>query len=208
MLGGIDDLIRVARAEFLDEVFITVPSERELVKRVTMEARHHRLTVKAIPELYDGLGWRAPTGQIGDFPVIDLHWQPIPSAGLFFKRLFDVACSALGLVVCSPLLLVIAVWIRAESPGPAVYRSFRVGEKGRMFRCYKLRTMVANADTLKDTLRHRNQRQGAFFKIADDPRITPLGKILRQYSLDELPQLWNVLKGDMSLVGRSPAPRR
>jgi exopolysaccharide biosynthesis polyprenyl glycosylphosphotransferase len=206
MLGGVDDLTRVARAEFLDEVFITVPSECELVKRVTMEARHHRLTVRVIPELYDGLGWRAPTGQIGDFPVMDLHWQPIPSVGLLFKRVFDVACSALGLVLCFPLLLVIAVWIRTESSGPAVYRSSRVGEKGRMFRCYKLRTMVANADDLKDTLRHRNQREGAFFKIADDPRITPFGKLLRQYSLDELPQLWNVLKGDMSLVGPRPHP--
>ena len=206
MLGGVDDLTRVARAEFLDEVFITVPSERELVKRITMEARHHRLTVRVIPELYDGLGWRAPTGQIGDFPVIDLHWQPIPSVGLFFKRVFDVICSALALILCSPLLLVIAVWIRNESSGPALYRSSRVGEKGRIFRCYKLRTMVANADDLKDNLRHRNQRDGVFFKIADDPRMTPLGKRLRQYSLDELPQLWNVIKGDMSLVGPRPHP--
>jgi exopolysaccharide biosynthesis polyprenyl glycosylphosphotransferase len=206
MLGSIKDLPRVARSLFLDEVFITIPSERELVKRIAVEARQHRLDVKVIPELYDGLGWNAPIRHVGDFPVMDLHWQPIPMLGFFFKRLLDLALSALLLLVFSPLLAALALWIRFDSRGPVLYRSRRVGRKGRIFTCYKLRTMVANADALKDALRQYNEREGPFFKIAADPRITRSGRILRRYSLDEVPQLWNVFKGDMSLVGPRPHP--
>jgi exopolysaccharide biosynthesis polyprenyl glycosylphosphotransferase len=206
MLGKIEELSRVARAEFVDEVFITIPSERELVKRVATEARQHRLDVKVLPDLYDGLGWHAPTHHVGDFLVMDLHWQPIPALGLFVKRIFDVFVSSLSLIICSPVLAVLAVWIKLDSPGSVLYRSRRVGKKGRAFTCYKLRTMSANAEKMKDSLRHRNERQGPFFKIKDDPRITRLGKFLRKYSLDELPQLWNVFRGDMSLVGPRPHP--
>ncbi len=206
MLGKIEDLSRVARAEFVDEVFITIPSERELVKRIAIEARQHRLDVKVLPDLYDGLGWHAPIRHIGDFPVMDLHWQPIPVLGLFIKRVFDVVASSFSLIICGPVLAVFAVWIKLDSPGPVFYRARRVGKKGRVFTCYKLRTMLANAEEMKDSLRHRNERQGPFFKINNDPRITRLGKFLRKYSLDELPQFWNVLRGDMSLVGPRPHP--
>ena len=206
MLGKIEDLSRIARAEFVDEVFITIPSERELVKRIAIEARQQRLDVKVLPDLYDGLGWHAPIRQIGDFHVMDLHWQPIPALGLFVKRVFDVVVSSFSLIICSPVFAVLAAWIKLDSPGPIFYRSRRVGKKGCTFTCYKLRTMSANAEKMKDSLRHRNERQGPFFKISDDPRITRVGKFLRKYSLDELPQLWNVIKGDMSLVGPRPHP--
>jgi exopolysaccharide biosynthesis polyprenyl glycosylphosphotransferase len=206
MLGKIEELSRVARAEFIDEVFITIPSERELVKQVFMEARFHRLDVKVVPDLYDGLGWRAPVRQIGDFPVMELHWEPIPALGLFAKRLLDLTVSSLALILSAPILGIAAIWIRLDSPGPALYRSWRVGKKGRTFACLKLRTMVSNADALKDSLRDRNERDGPCFKIEDDPRITRLGKFLRKYSVDELPQLWNVLRGEMSLVGPRPHP--
>jgi exopolysaccharide biosynthesis polyprenyl glycosylphosphotransferase len=206
MLGKIEDLSRIARAEFVDEVFITIPSERELVKRIATEARQHRLDVKVLPDLYDGLGWHAPICHIGDFPIMDLHWQPIPVLGLFAKRIFDVVVSSFSLIICSPVLALLAVWIKLDSPGPVFYRSRRVGKKGYAFTCYKLRTMSANAEEMKNSLRHKNERQGPFFKIKDDPRITRLGKFLRKYSVDELPQLWNVLKGDMSLVGPRPHP--
>ena len=205
-LGKIEDLGRIARAEFVDEVFITIPSERELVKRIAFNARQQHVSVKVVPDLYDGLAWNAPVQHLGSFPVMELHWEPIPTVWLFLKRTYDVAISALGLVLSLPLLLVMAVWIRLDSAGPVLYRSRRVGKKGRVFTCYKLRTMVANADELKESLRHRNERLGPFFKINDDPRITYPGKFLRKYSLDELPQLWNVLKGDMSLVGPRPHP--
>jgi len=124
----------------------------------------------------------------------------------FVKRVLDAALSGIALFFFWPLLLVIAVAVKLESPGPFIYRSLRAGKNGRRFVCYKFRTMVDGADELKDALRRFNERRDPFFKIADDPRVTRLGRFLRKYSLDELPQFWNVLKGDMSLVGPRPHP--
>jgi len=123
----------------------------------------------------------------------------------FVKRGLDVCASALGLVILAPLLLVLAAAIRLTSQGPALYRWHVIGAGGRPFLGYKLRTMVADADAIKPGLASRNEMQGPTFKIQRDPRITPIGRVLRKYSLDELPQLLSVLKGDMSLVGPRPA---
>jgi len=106
----------------------------------------------------------------------------------------------------APALALIAIVIKMNSAGPVLYAALRAGRKGRSFRCYKFRTMVRDADALKGDLRKRNQRQGPIFKITNDPRITWVGRFLRRYSLDELPQLLNVLKGEMSLVGPRPHP--
>lgn len=206
LLGKIEYLASIAQAEFADEVFISIPSERELVKTVAAEARRHRLAVKVVPDLYDGFGWNAPISHVGHFPVMELHWEPIPSVGLFFKRVIDVVGSGLGLIALAPVLAAISVGVRLNSRGPVIYSSPRVGRKGRKFVCYKFRTMVANADAVKNQLRHLNEREGPTFKITKDPRITQFGRLLRKYSLDELPQLWNVLKGEMSLVGPRPHP--
>ncbi len=103
-------------------------------------------------------------------------------------------------------MAIVALLIRLDSPGPIVYAAERTGAKGRRFRCYKFRSMVTDAEQLKEDLRARNQREGPIFKIDDDPRITRIGRVIRRYSLDELPQLWNVLRGDMSLVGPRPHP--
>jgi len=121
------------------------------------------------------------------------------------KRLLDVVLAALLLVVLSPLMLTIALLIRLTSGAPVLFRWQVVGENGRPFTGYKFRTMVVDADRIKAELLHLNEMSGGpVFKMKDDPRITPIGKILRRYSLDELPQLWSVLKGDMSLVGPRP----
>lgn len=206
LLGKIEDLSRVAQAEFIDEVFISIPSERELVKSVAADALRHHFAVKVVPELYDGLGWNAPITHVGTFPAMELHWEPIPSFGLFCKRVIDVVGSGLGLIILSPVMAAIRMGVRLDSQGPAIYSSLRVGKKGRKFVCYKFRTMVTNADEIKHGLRHLNERQGPTFKIANDPRMTRFGRFLRKYSLDELPQLWNVWKGQMSLVGPRPHP--
>ena len=206
LLGKIEDLPRIAKAEFADEIFISIPSERELVKRIASEARRHRLAVKVVPELYDGFGWNAPISHVGSFPVMELHWEPIPAIGLFFKRVVDILGASLTLLFLSPILAIIAIAIKLDSPGPVLYSSPRIGRKGRKFICHKFRTMVVNADAMKDQLRHLNERQGPTFKITNDPRITRLGRFFRKYSLDELPQLWNVLRGEMSLVGPRPHP--
>ncbi|HEY2461746.1 MAG TPA: sugar transferase [Candidatus Acidoferrum sp.] len=206
VLGKIEDLPRVALAQFVDEVFITIPSQRELVKWIAFSARQNRLDVKVVPELYDGLGWAAPLRRIGDFPVMDLHWQPIPALGQAVKRVFDFALALVGLILSAPILAAAAIWIRCDSRGSVIYSALRVGRKGRKFCCYKLRTMVADADSHKDTLRCENERNGPFFKMEKDPRITRPGHWLRKFSVDELPQLVNVLRGDMSLVGPRPHP--
>ena len=143
-------------------------------------------------------------GYISNLPVLTLPERPRPAAALFLKRSTDVLLSAAALAGLSPLLLLVAVAVRLSSPGPVIYASERVGRRGRIFRCYKFRTMVANAEALKASLQHLNQRDRCLFKIANDPRVTRIGRFLRKYSLDELPQLWNVLKGDMSLVGPRP----
>lgn len=126
--------------------------------------------------------------------------------GPFLKTAMDVVLSAILLALLWPVMLIIAMTIKLGSRGPVIYRSRRLGKCGRPFDCYKFRTMVPGADRLQETLRHQNQRRGPFFKIAGDPRVTSLGEFLRKYSLDELPQLWNVLRGDMSLVGPRPHP--
>ena len=132
--------------------------------------------------------------------------RPILSMGSFVKRIMDLLLSAVALLLLWPLLLAIALAVKLESPGPVIYASLRAGKKGQKFLCYKFRTMVDGADELKDSLRRYNERQDPFFKIAEDPRVTRRGHFLRKYSLDELPQFWNVLKGDMSLVGPRPHP--
>jgi lipopolysaccharide/colanic/teichoic acid biosynthesis glycosyltransferase len=118
----------------------------------------------------------------------------------------DVTVSAWALLLFGPMMLLIGCLIRVDSPGPAVYSALRVGRKGKRFRCHKFRTMVANAGEIKEQLREHNQREGPTFKMAADPRITRMGAWLRRYSLDELPQLWNVFQGEMSLVGPRPHP--
>jgi lipopolysaccharide/colanic/teichoic acid biosynthesis glycosyltransferase len=125
---------------------------------------------------------------------------------LLLKRATDVSLSALLLILTAPLLAVIGLAIRLDSPGPIFYRAQRAGKKGRAFLCCKFRTMVADADQTKDFLRRQNEREGPTFKLTHDPRITCAGRFLRRYSLDELPQLWNVLRGEMSLVGPRPHP--
>jgi exopolysaccharide biosynthesis polyprenyl glycosylphosphotransferase len=205
-LGRVEDLSRVVRTEFVDEIFVTIPTEREMVKHIAFASRRHRIAVNVIPDLYDGLAWNAPLHRLGEFPVIRLQEARTPRPGRIAKRVIDICLSSIGLIFCAPLLVALTILIRWDSPGPVFYRSRRVGRKGRVFSCYKLRTMVANADDLKDSLRDRNEREGPFFKIDNDPRVTRTGTFLRRYSLDELPQLWNVFVGDMSLVGPRPHP--
>jgi lipopolysaccharide/colanic/teichoic acid biosynthesis glycosyltransferase len=124
------------------------------------------------------------------------------------KRSIDVAGAMIGLAIFGPIMLAVGVAIRLTSPGPALFTQERYGLRKRRFRMYKFRTMVRNAEMLQAALEHRNQAQGPVFKIHGDPRITPIGRLLRKTSLDELPQLLNVLRGEMSLVGPRPLPKR
>ena len=206
VLGTVDGLEKIALTHFVDELFITLPADRELVKKTVVEARELGLGLKLLPDIYDGLGWKVPLHMIGGFPVMDLLWQPIPAIGLMIKRFLDLTLSTVALVLSSPLFALLGVLIKLDSPGPVFYASDRVGLKGRRFKCYKFRTMVEDADSLKQKLRDSNERNGPCFKLANDPRITRTGRWLRKTSLDELPQLLNVIRGQMSLVGPRPHP--
>lgn len=123
------------------------------------------------------------------------------------KRLFDIVASACGLILLFPLFLFLVIKIRSEDGGPAFYSQERIGKNEKPFKMWKFRSMVVDADKMLDKLEDQNEIDGAMFKIKDDPRVTKIGRVIRKYSLDELPQLWNVLIGDMSLVGpRPPLP--
>jgi exopolysaccharide biosynthesis polyprenyl glycosylphosphotransferase len=123
------------------------------------------------------------------------------------KRPVDIVLTTLGLVLLSPLFLALAILIRLDSPGPVFFRQVRVGKDGREFWFFKFRSMVRDAEEMKTKLMHLNELEGPVFKISEDPRVTRVGRFLRRTSIDELPQLWNVLRGDMSLVGpRPPLP--
>jgi exopolysaccharide biosynthesis polyprenyl glycosylphosphotransferase len=205
VLGRSSELAYVARAGFVDEIILTPPYDRELVLRVLRTARQLHLDVRIAPDLFECEAGQK-TELIAGVPVISLHEEPLPLLELWAKRALDVTLSAAALILLTPLLLVVAILIKLDTRGPIFYIAPRAGRKGRPFRCYKFRTMVTNADSLKEQLRERNQREGPIFKIAGDPRITRIGDFLRRYSLDELPQLWNVLRGEMSLVGPRPHP--
>ena len=204
VVGSLDSLFQNARKQFVDEIFFTTPCERGIVQNVLEQARVQGVDLRVVPDMYDGLAWNSPVEYIGQFPTIPLHCGHVPELGLVFKRTFDIVFSILVLVGLSPLLLAIAIAIKLDSPGPALYSSERIGKKGIVFRCTKFRTMVIDAEKRRADIMHMNERDGVLFKISNDPRITKLGRFLRKYSLDELPQFFTVLKGDMSVVGPRP----
>ncbi len=141
------------------------------------------------------------------FMVKKYSWIAVIGSTRFFKRLLDVVAAAAMLVLLLPLFLLVGAAIKAENPGPVFYSQIRVGKWGRHFRLYKFRSMVVGADKLRQELQGRDESGGVIFKIRKDPRITRVGRVIRKLSIDELPQLWNVLRGDMSLVGpRPPLP--
>jgi exopolysaccharide biosynthesis polyprenyl glycosylphosphotransferase len=204
VLGSFDDVLELARLHFVDEVFLCSPVEPGLVKQLVEQARDASVDIRVVPELYDGLAWNSPIEYIGQFPTISLHRSDVPVVGLMMKRVLDILLALCALTVLSPILLAIGIAIRLDSNGPVLYGSERIGKKGRTFRCLKFRTMVPDAEKRRAEILHMNERDSILFKITNDPRITRVGRVLRKYSLDEIPQFINVLRGDMSLVGPRP----
>jgi exopolysaccharide biosynthesis polyprenyl glycosylphosphotransferase len=204
VVGTIDTMFHHARKQFVDEIFLTTPCDREILQNVLAQARREGVDLRVIPELYNGLTLNSPIEYIGQFPTIPLHTGQVPELALLLKRMFDIAFSGLMLILLSPLLLSIAIAIKLESSGPIFYFSERIGKKGRVFRCTKFRTMVRDAEKRRAEVMHMNERDGILFKISNDPRITRVGRFLRKYSLDELPQFFDVLHGNMSIVGPRP----
>lgn len=205
ILGGVEKIRQMARQHFVDEIVIAEFYPTESVVRLLQDARELDIDVRAISGYYGELTTiNAPVEYLGVFPVSPLHRSQPRVIGLFCKRIVDSILSLLALILAAPLMLLIAIAIKLESKGPVFYISDRIGKRGRVFPCFKFRTMVDNADKLKSDLTALNERDGILFKVSNDPRVTRLGRILRKYSLDELPQFLNVLRGEMSIVGPRP----
>lgn len=204
IIGDVRNCLTLARGLFVDEIFFSVPADKKLVISIVEEARAMGIDVRVVPDLYDGLAWNASVEYVGQFPTIPLHRRDLPIGVFILKRALDITVSLVAMTLLAPFMAVIALAIRTDSEGPVFYRAQRIGRKGRTFTCYKFRTMCVDADRLKENLKHMNERDGILFKITNDPRVTRVGRWLRKYSFDELPQFYNVLRGDMSLVGPRP----
>jgi exopolysaccharide biosynthesis polyprenyl glycosylphosphotransferase len=202
-LGTLNELERLCREQRIDVVIVTLPLS-EHGELATLLERIHKLPVqvKMAPDMYPLAYLYSRLEMFGGMPLIGLHEPVIAPWQAVIKRALDVAIALAALILTAPVMLVIAVAIRLTSPGPIIFSHERVGEGGRLFRMHKFRTMVQNAEQI--LLEEARTNEEALIKRANDPRVTPLGSWLRRFSLDELPQLWNVLTGDMSIVGPRP----
>jgi exopolysaccharide biosynthesis polyprenyl glycosylphosphotransferase len=194
----------------IDEVFLGLPLDgsEPLIRPIINLCEEQGITVRVVAHLA-ALDWgKASIDTLGEQPVITISSGPPDTLRLVAKRMIDVVGAGLGVLVLSPIMLATALAIRLDSGGPILFVQERVGLNRRRFPAYKFRTMVVGAEKLQADLEHLNEAEGPVFKIEEDPRCTRLGRLLRRLSLDELPQLFNVLMGDMSLVGPRPLPVR
>jgi exopolysaccharide biosynthesis polyprenyl glycosylphosphotransferase len=208
LMGDLEALPSLLRVLTLDEVVIALPiaSFYEPICSIIAECRKHGIIARCEGRLFDGQG--AGSFFASEPSLITLHESYRSRKSVLIKRLLDLVVSLCALLVLSPLFVAIAVAIKVTSPGPVLFRQERVGLGKRRFRIYKFRTMVEDAEKRMHEVAHLNESAGPTFKLARDPRITPIGRLLRRRSLDELPQLINVLLGEMSLVGPRPLPVR
>jgi exopolysaccharide biosynthesis polyprenyl glycosylphosphotransferase len=210
LLGSRSDLLELLRNLAIDEVIIALPiaSNYQFSRQIVHWCRQQGIPVRSEGSLFDldRHAFLPDSSNESDFithhEVVHSQWS------IFCKRFVDVFVSGVALLTLSPILLLIALAISVTSPGPVLFAQERLGVNKRRFRIWKFRTMVTNAEALMAQVEHLNQTQGPTFKLANDPRITKIGNFLRKTSLDELPQLINVLRGDMSLVGPRPLPLR
>jgi exopolysaccharide biosynthesis polyprenyl glycosylphosphotransferase len=206
-MGSTANLPRLVKELAIDEVIITLPwmYHRKIVS-IIAQCEREQVRVRIVPDMFQMTLSHLDVEDLSGIPMIGVRDISISSGRMLFKRTVDVAISLLGLILLFPFFLLLALIIRLDSPGPVLFTQIRVGKGERLFACYKFRSMYHGADEEKEKLMDRNEAKGVFFKIRDDPRITKAGRFLRRLSLDELPQLFNVLMGHMSVVGPRPAP--
>jgi exopolysaccharide biosynthesis polyprenyl glycosylphosphotransferase len=208
VLGGLDDIPRIVEQNPVDDVIFSV-RRRDLDRLEELFEILQELGIRTrfAMNLFPNHPARVQLEEMDGMPLLTFSSTPTNQLQLLAKRLLDVALSLLTLGVGLPLVLLIAAAIKVTSGGSVLFRQTRCGLNGRRFTLYKFRTMVHDAEDRREALMHLNEMRGPTFKLSHDPRVTRLGRLLRKFSLDELPQLWNVLRGDMSLVGpRPPIP--
>ncbi len=206
LLGTVADAAEVLRARRGASVIVAASAiESETTNRLARDLLDRGVHVELSSTLRDIASQRLVVRPLGRFPVV--YVEPVQRDGWrrTAKRSFDLVLAITALVLTSPLVALAMIGIRLDSPGPVLFKQVRVGRNGRPFQVLKLRTMVQDAEALRETLLDENEADGPLFKMKDDPRITRVGKILRSTSIDELPQLWNVVRGEMSMVGPRPA---
>jgi exopolysaccharide biosynthesis polyprenyl glycosylphosphotransferase len=208
-LGRLEELTDVLGSERIDEVIIADPDfPQERVVDLVDRCHQRGVTVHVAPSTMEILIDRAVFMPGESVPLFTLRPPVFEGVQYAAKRSFDLLLATIALVVLSPLLLAISIAVKLSSRGPIIYRSIRPGMGGKPFRCFKFRTMREHADQIQDDLEPLNELSGTLFKIREDPRLTGAGRLLRRFSVDELPQLVNVIRGEMSLVGPRPLPMR
>jgi exopolysaccharide biosynthesis polyprenyl glycosylphosphotransferase len=202
----VSDLPVVLRQHVVDEIIFAVGSESLAdLEEVFLLCDEEGVRTRVAVDFFPHVNSTVSLDRFGATPLLTFSAAPYDEIRLLAKRLIDFAIAAAAMVVLAPLMAAIALLVRLTSPGPVIFRQVRCGLNGRRFTFYKFRSMCANAEEMKAAIAHLNTRDGVVFKIPDDPRLTPIGRYLRKFSIDEWPQLWNVLRGDMSLVGPRPA---
>ena len=206
ILGTYEDIEPLLHDNIIDEIIVCVPIDQfGLIRKVIECCEREGVQIRIYSDFFGKLVKKVRVDNAYGMNIVSLMASTDDELRLYIKRLMDIAVSTVILIVLTPLLLIIAILIKATSKGPILYQWKVVGLNKKPFKSWKFRTMVLNADQIKTDLLHRNEMDGPVFKIKNDPRVTKIGKILRKFSLDELPQLWSVFKGDMSLVGPRPA---
>jgi exopolysaccharide biosynthesis polyprenyl glycosylphosphotransferase len=207
-LGKLDDVSRILRHTGVDLVIIALPSASHTrVVEIMMQCEKQNVGFRIVPDFFELSLRNVDIHEINGIPLIGMKPVSMGGLNLIIKRLIDIAASATVLVTISPIIALIAVAIKLDSSGPVLFTQERVGRGRRHFTCYKFRSMKHNAEQEIHQLTALNEASGAIFKMRNDPRVTRVGKVLRRLSLDELPQFYNILVGDMSLVGpRPPIP--
>jgi len=207
ILGGYDDLDALARTMYIDEVFVTMPMERHQMEKFVILGKQLGIGIKIVPELYEHIYGALKTYDLGYIHFLEYTGWHFHGTELAVKRIFDIIGAFFLIIGFIPVFVLFGFLIKMEDGGPIFYASKRMGRKNKAFSFYKFRSMVVGADRMKDSLEKHKEVSGPVFKMREDPRVTRIGRFIRRWSIDELPQLWNVLKGDMSLVGpRPPTP--
>ena len=201
----LEDLRRILRGQVIDEIVFAVGSDRLAgLEDVFLLCDEEGVRTRVAVDFFPHVNSTVHLDQLGSTPLLTFSAAPHDEIRLLVKRAIDVALASAGIVVLLPFMALIALAVRLTSRGPAIFRQERCGLNGRKFTFYKFRSMCYNAEELKSSVQHLSQRSTAL-KIPNDPRLTPIGRWLRKFSIDEWPQLWNILRGDMSLVGPRPA---
>ncbi len=205
VIGTFKDINRVVHNNVIDEIIVIIPYyQLGRIRKIMSLCETEGIRTSIAVDYFEFQLSQAKESNLKGIPLLTFEATRASMWHLAIKRFFDLIVSGLALVLFSPVFIVTALAIKLDSRGPAIFKQFRGGLNGRKITMYKFRTMVADADARIKELLDRNEMQGPVFKIEDDPRLTKLGKYLRKFSIDELPQLWNVFKGDMSLVGPRP----